>query len=86
MTGNVEKYSNRVVCLGSATAAEELNLRVLGIQPGDEIIVPAYTYTSTASAAIHCGAKVIFVDIQKNGDPVTHMPEMDYTQVPHNGF
>ena len=42
---NVDYYSNRVVCLGSATAAEELNLRVLGIQPGDEVIVPAYTYT-----------------------------------------
>ena len=78
---NVEIYSNRVVCLGSATAAEELNLRVLGIQPGDEVIVPAYTYTSTASAAIHCGAKVVFVDIQKDGDPVTHMPEMDYEKV-----
>lgn len=75
---NVEKYSNRVVCLGSATASEELNLRVLGIQPGDEVIVPAYTYTSTASATIHCGAKVVFIDIQKDGDPITHAPEMDY--------
>lgn len=78
---NIEKYSNRVVCLGSATAAEELNLHVLGIQPGDEVIVPAYTYTSTASAAIHCGAKVVFVDIKKDGDSLTHMPEMDYEKV-----
>lgn len=78
---NIEKYSNRVVCLNSATASEELNLRVFGIQPGDEVIVPAYTYTSTASAAIHCGAKVVFVDIQKDGDPATHMPEMDYVKV-----
>lgn len=45
---------------------------------GDEVIVPAYTYTASASAAIHCGATVKFVDIQKDGDPVTHMPEMDY--------
>lgn len=52
------KYSNKVVCLNSATAAEELNLRILGIQPGDEVIVPAYTYTATASAAVHCGANV----------------------------
>jgi len=73
-----KKYSNRVVCLNSATAAEELNLRVLGVREGDEVIVPAYTYTASASAAIHCGAKVVFVDIQKDGDPVTHMPEMDY--------
>ena len=33
---NIENYSNRVVCLGSATAAEELNLRILGVRPGDE--------------------------------------------------
>ena len=73
-----EQYSNRVVCLNSATAAEELNLRILGVRPGDEFIVPAYTYTSSASAAIHCGATVKFVDIQKDGDSDTHMPEMDY--------
>ena len=77
----VAKYSNRVVCLNSATAAEELNLRVLGVGPGDEVIVPAYTYTASASAAIHCGAAVKFVDIQKDGDPVTHMPEMDYAKL-----
>ena len=73
-----DKYSQKVVCLNSATAAEELNLRILGVGAGDEVIVPAYTYTSSASAAIHCGATVRFVDIQKDGDPVTHMPEMDY--------
>ena len=72
------RWSNRVVCLNSATAAEELNLRVLGIKEGDEVIVPAYSYTASASAAVHCGAKVIFVDIQKDGDKFTHMPEMDY--------
>ena len=77
-TEATERYNHRVVCLNSATAAEELNLRILGIGPGDEVIVPAYTYTATASAAIHCGATVRFVDIQKGGNPVTHMPEMDY--------
>ncbi len=80
-TEAVTRYSNRVVCLNSATAAEELNLRVLGISEGDEVIVPAYTYTATASAAVHCGAKVIFVDIQKDGDDTTHMPEMDYNKL-----
>lgn len=75
---SMKKYSNRVVCLNSATAAEELNLKILGIGPGDEVIVPAYTYSASASAAIHCGASVKFVDIQKDGDPVTHMPEIDY--------
>lgn len=73
-----ERWSNRVVCLNSATAAEELNLRILGIGTGDEVIIPAYTYTASASAAIHCGATVKFVDIQKDGDKDSHAPEMDY--------
>lgn len=68
-------HTSKVVCLNSATAAEELNLRICGIEPGDEVIVPAYTYTATASAAIHCGAKVIFVDSQKDNC------EMDYDKV-----
>ena len=76
-----DTFANRVVCLNSATAAEELNLRILGIGPGDEVIVPAYTYTASASAAIHCGARVVFVDIQKDGDKDTHMPEMDYDRL-----
>ena len=75
---SIPAYSNRVCCLSSATSAAEMNLRILGVGPGDEVIVPAYTYTSSASAAVHCGAKVIFVDIQKDGDPITHSPEMDY--------
>ena len=37
------------VCLNSATACMEMALRVLGVGPGDEVIVPAYTYTATAS-------------------------------------
>lgn len=57
-------HVNRLVCLSSATAAEELNLRVLGIGEGDEVLVPAYTYTSSASAVIHTGATVRFVDSQ----------------------
>ena len=70
-----EKYAERVVCVNSATAAEELNFRICGIGEGDEVIVPAYTYTATASAAIHCGAKVVFVDCQKDST------EMDYGAV-----
>ena len=68
-------HTSRCVCLNSATAAEELNFRICGIGKGDEVIVPAYTYTATASAAIHCGAKVIFIDSQKDN------PEMDYEKV-----
>ena len=65
-------HTSKVVCLNSATAAEELNFRICGIGEGDEVIVPAYTYTASASAAIHCGAKVVFVDSQKD------CVEMDY--------
>lgn len=68
-------HTSKVVCLNSATAAEELNFRICGIGEGDEVIVPAYTYTASASAAIHCGAKVIFVDSQ------TDSTEMDYDKV-----
>lgn len=71
-------HTKKVVCLNSATAAEEMCLRILGVKSGDEVIVPAYTYSATAAAAIHCGATVIFVDSQKNGDSKTHSPEMDY--------
>ena len=68
-------HTSKVVCLNSATAAEELNFRICGIGEGDEVIVPAYTYTASASAAIHCGAKVVFVDSQKD------CVEMDYDAV-----
>lgn len=64
--------TGRVVCLNSATAAEELSIRIAGIGEGDEVIVPAYTYTATAAAAIHAGAKVVMVDSQPDS------PEMDY--------
>ena len=64
--------TEKVACLNSATAALELNLRVLGIGEGDEVIVPAYTYTASASAAIHVGAKVIFIDSKPDSY------EMDY--------
>lgn len=74
-------YADRVACLASGTAAEELNLRLLGVGPGDEVIVPAYTYTATAAAAIHCGARVVLVDIQKDGHRDTHLPEMDYEKL-----
>ena len=67
--------TNKVVCLNSATASEELNLRVLGIGEGDEVLVPAYTYTATVAAAIHAGATVKLIDSK----PGTW--EMDYDKM-----
>lgn len=55
--------TKKTVCLNSATAAMELTLRVLGVGPGDEVIVPAYTYTATCSVVCHVGATPVIVDI-----------------------
>lgn len=66
---------NRAVCLNSQTACAEMALRVLGIGVGDEVIVPAYTYTASASIVCHVGAKLVLVDSQKDS------PEMDYDKV-----
>jgi dTDP-4-amino-4,6-dideoxygalactose transaminase len=55
-----------VLCLNSATAGLEIMLRWFGVGPGDEVIVPAYTYCATANVVMHCGAKVVFVDVNKD--------------------
>lgn len=53
-------------CLASATAAMECILRILGVGEGDEVIVPAYTYTATASVVYHVGAKIVMCDTAKD--------------------
>ena len=63
------------VCLNSQTACAELTLRLLGIGKGDEVIVPAYTYTATASVVCHVGAKLVIVDSYPN------KTEMDYDKL-----
>ena len=62
------KYINvkGVKLLSSATMAMELALKIFGVTEGDEVIVPAYTYASTANVAIHLGAKVVFIDAADN--------------------
>ena len=67
--------TERAVCLNSATACMEMALRLLGIGVGDEVIVPAYTYTASASVIDHVGAKIVFIDSQKDS------LEMDYDAV-----
>ena len=56
----------RAVCLNSQTACGEMTLRLLGIGAGDEVIVPAYTYTASASIVCHVGAELKLVDVQKD--------------------
>lgn len=54
------------LAVSSATAGMELILRWFGIMPGDEVIIPAYTYCATANVIIHCGATPIMADINPN--------------------
>ena len=68
-------HTEKTVCLNSATAAMEMVLHLLGVGPDDEIIVPAYTYTATASVTQHLGCKLVMVDSQKNS------VEMDYDKL-----
>lgn len=67
--------TEKAVCLNSATACMEMILRVFGIGPGDEVIVPAYTYTATASVVCHVGAKLVMVDCAPDAF------EMDYDRL-----
>ena len=65
----------KCVCLGSQTACAEMALHIMGIGENDEVIVPAYTYTATASVIAHVGAKIVMIDSQKDSF------EMDYDAV-----
>ena len=66
----------KVACLSSATAALECGLRLLGVGPGDEVITSAYTYTASASAICHVGARPVLVDVASGSF------EMDYDVIP----
>ena len=68
----------KAVCLNSNTAGLELILRILEIEKGDEVIVPAYTFTASASVVNHVGAKIVFVDCKKDSF------EMNYDLIEEN--
>lgn len=77
-------HVNKAVCLNSQTACAEMALRLLGIgdqndqnggSSSDEVIVPAYTYTASASVVCHVGAKLVLIDSQPDS------LEMDYDAV-----
>ena len=67
--------TSKAVCLNSATAAMEMALRLIGVGPEDEVIVPAYTYTASASVTQHVGCKLVLVDSQKDN------VQMDYDRL-----
>ena len=66
LEGEVEAITGvaKAFCVNSCTAGMELMLRWFGVGPGDEVIVPAYTYCATANVVMHCGAKPIMVDVR----------------------
>ena len=68
-------HTEKTVCLNSATAAMEMVLHLLDLKPEDEVIVPAYTYTASASVTQHVGCKLVLVDSQKD------CVEMDYDKL-----
>ena len=68
-------HTDKAVCLLSQTSCAEMALRLLGIGEGDEVIVPAYTYTASAEVVCHVGAKLVFIDSQPDS------LEMDYDAV-----
>jgi perosamine synthetase len=59
--------AKHAVAVNSATAAMHLALEAIGLQAGDEVIVPAYTFTATAEVVLYLGARPVIVDV----DPVT---------------
>jgi len=64
----ITDYCNNkaTLCVNSGTSGLEIMLRWYGVGPGDEVILPAYTYCATANVIIHVGAKPVFVDVNKN--------------------
>lgn len=65
----------KAVCLSSQTACAEMTLRILGVGPGDEVIVPSYTYTASCSVIYHVGATPVMIDCKKDSY------EMDYDKM-----
>lgn len=62
----LNNYNNKSLLTHSCTAALEMAAILIGIKPGDEVIMPSYTFVSTANAFVLRGAKPVFVDIRKD--------------------
>lgn len=61
-----ETGCNKALLTHSCTAALEMTALILDIEPGDEVIMPSYTFVSTANAFVLRGAKIVFVDIRED--------------------
>lgn len=60
-------HAKKILLTTSGSTALDMALMLCNIQPGDEVILPSYTFSSTANAAVLCGARLVFVDV----DPLT---------------
>ena len=56
----------QALCVNSWTSGAMLMLKWFGVKEGDEVIVPAYTYSATALAVLHCGATPVMVDVKED--------------------
>jgi dTDP-4-amino-4,6-dideoxygalactose transaminase len=61
--------AKHAVALSSCTAALHLAYLAAGVGPGDEVIVPSFTFTATAAAALYCGATPVFAEIISRKTP-----------------
>ena len=68
--------SRKTACFDSCSSGLEMTLRALGVGRGDEVIVPAYTYTASASVICHVGAKPVMIDCAPNS------VQIDYDRLP----
>ncbi len=64
------------IAVSSGTAALHVSLLALGVQPGDEVIVPSLSYIATANAVLYAGARPVFVDV----DPATWCLDPDHVR------
>lgn len=82
LEGEVSKLTGaeNVLCVNSWTSGAILILKWFGIKEGDEVIIPAYTYSATALAVLHCGGVPIMVDVK---DDFTVDPEKIKNAITH---
>ena len=57
-------HAQNVLLTTSGTTALDMAMLLCGLQPGDEVILPSFTFSSTATAAVLAGAKLVFVDVR----------------------
>lgn len=84
MNGLKKFNANRVMLTTSGSTALDMATLLCGIKPGDEVILPSFTFSSTANSFVLAGAKLVFVDIRPdtmNIDETKLKPRLQKTKV-----